>query len=112
MSPPVGGAGSQQVWTAGWSTSQSWSDRPLWSGLRFTRARLNDFPLTGNLVRVSASHLELEPVDDVLDVGAGQRLSEAQLFGKVDLVVEFVQLLQKLLLRHRTVQDGAATTQV
>lgn len=57
------------------------------------------------------SDLEFEAVHDVLDVGAGQRLPEAQLFGKVDLVVELVQLLQKLLLRHRTVQDGAATTQ-
>lgn len=53
-------------------------------------------------------HLEFEAVDDVLDVGAGQRLSEAQLFGEVDLVVEFVELLQELLLRHWTVQDGAA----
>lgn len=61
-------------------------------------------------VCLSVSHLEFEAVDDVLDVGAGQRLSEAQLFGKVDLVVEFVELLQKLLLRHRAVQDGAATT--
>ncbi len=54
--------------------------------------------------------LEFEAVDDVLDVRAGQRLSEAQLFGEVDLVVEFVKLLQKLLLRHRTVQDGATMT--
>lgn len=56
------------------------------------------------------SHLEFEAVHDVLDVGASQRLSEAQLFGKVDLSVELVELLQKLLLRHRTVQDGAANT--
>lgn len=56
------------------------------------------------------SHLEFEAVHDVLDVGAGQRLSEAQLFGKVDLVVELVQLLQKALLRHGAVQDGAAQT--
>lgn len=55
------------------------------------------------LVSVSVSHLEFEAVHDVLDVGAGQRLSEAQLFGEVDLVVEFVELLQELLLRHRTV---------
>lgn len=56
------------------------------------------------------SHLEFEAVHDVLDVGASQRLSEAQLFGKVDLSVELVELLQKLLLRHRTVQDGATNT--
>ena len=56
----------------------------------------------------SERHLEFEAVHDVLDVGARQRLSEAQLFGKVDLVVELVKLLQKLLLGHRTVQDGAA----
>ena len=56
-------------------------------------------------------HLEFEAVHDVLDVGAGQRLSEAQLFGEVDLVVELVELLQELLLRHGTVQDGAATTE-
>lgn len=54
--------------------------------------------------------LQFEAVHDVLNVGAGQRLSEAQLFGEVDLVVEFVQLLQELLLRHRSVQDGPATT--
>lgn len=53
------------------------------------------------------SHLEFEAVHDVLDVRAGQRLSETQLFGKVDLVVELVELLQKLLLRHWTLQDGA-----
>lgn len=64
--------------------------------------------LLGHLPPVS--HLEFEAVDDVLDVGAGQRLSEAQLFGKVDLSVELVELLQKLLLRHGTVQDGAANT--
>ncbi len=62
------------------------------------------------LLCLSVSHFEFEAVDDVLDVGAGQRLSEAQLFGEIDLVVELVQLLQKLLLRHRTVQDGAART--
>lgn len=56
------------------------------------------------------SDLQFEAVHDVLNVGAGQRLSEAQLFGEVDLVVEFVQLLQELLLRHRSVQDGPATT--
>lgn len=56
------------------------------------------------------SDLELQPVHDVLDVGAGQRLSEAQLFGEVDLVVELVQLLQELLLGHGTVQDGPAGT--
>lgn len=57
------------------------------------------------------SHLDFEAVHDVLDVGAGQRLSETQLFGEVDLVVELVELLQKLLLRHWTLQDGTEARQ-
>lgn len=56
------------------------------------------------------TYLELEAINDVLDVGAGQRLSKAQLFGKVDLCVELMELLKEVLLRHRTFHDGAAAT--
>lgn len=52
----------------------------------------------------SAPHLDLEPVHDVLDVRAGQRLSEAQLLGEVNLVVQLMQLLHKLLLSDGAVQ--------
>lgn len=61
---------------------------------------------------LSVSHLEFETVHDVLDVRAGQRLSETQLFSKVDLVVKLVKLLQKLLLCHWTLQDGAERREV
>lgn len=59
----------------------------------------------------SVCHLEFEPVHDVLDVRAGQRLPEAQLLSKVDLAVELMELLQELLLGDGTVQDGAAHTE-
>lgn len=56
-------------------------------------------------------YLKFETINNILDVGAGQRLSEAQLFGKVDLCVELMKLLKKLLLRHWTFKDGAAMTE-
>lgn len=56
------------------------------------------------LLQTLCSHLDLESVHNVLDVGAGQGLSEAELLGKVDLVVELMKLLQKLLLGNRAVQ--------
>lgn len=53
-------------------------------------------------------HLDFEAVHNVLDVRAGQSLPEAELFGKVDLVVELMELLKELLLCHRALQDYPA----
>lgn len=55
------------------------------------------------------SHFNFEAIYDVLYVRAGEGLSEAELFSKVDLVIELVKLLQKLLLCYRTVQNHTAT---
>lgn len=58
---------------------------------------------------VMCSHFDFEAIYDVLYVGAGEGFSEAELFSVVDLAVELVKLLQKLLLRHRTVQNHTET---
>lgn len=55
------------------------------------------------------SHFNFEAIYDVLYIRAGEGLSEAELFSKVDLVIELVKLLQKLLLCYRTVQNHTAT---
>ncbi len=58
---------------------------------------------------VMCSHFNFEAIYDVLYVGAGEGFSEAELFSIVDLAVELMKLLQKLLLRHGTVQNNTET---
>jgi len=50
--------------------------------------------------------LDLQLLDDVLDVGAALGVAEALLVEKGDLVVENVQLFQKLILRDRNLKKS------
>ncbi len=49
---------------------------------------------------------DLQLLDDVLDVGAALGVAEALLVEKGDLVVENVQLFQKLILRDRNLKKS------
>lgn len=53
--------------------------------------------------KIYFSHFDLETIHNVLYVWAGESLSKAELFSKVDLVIKLMKLLQKFLLRDRTV---------
>ena len=56
------------------------------------------------------SHFDLELLQDFPNVERRLEVFEGLRLDEVDLVVEFVQLLEKLALRHRRLQDVAADT--